>query len=398
MESSLTFNRGCAAAILTGFMLTGCGVALPEDSGGKGSGGKPGSGGTPGSVGTGGSIGSGGVIDQGGSGGRGSGGLSGSGGATGSGGNAATGGSIGSGGVIDQGGSGGKGSGGTLGSGGAMGSGGTGGSIGDGGEGAGGGSGRGGATVGSGGRGGAGNAGGKAGGGTQGTGGSVSGTGGTASACASTPLTGGTKHCSSNMSGNVGSYAWTIWSSGSGGCITPYGVGAAFNATWNNSNDFLARVGLSLGSNKTFDKFGTLAADYAETKTGSGGNFSYIGIYGWSVNPLHEYYIVDDWFGSRPSFAGDKVGSFSVDGGTYDILTHTQQNQPAITGGNATFVQFWSLRTTARQCGHISISEHFKAWANAGLTLGNMEEAKVLIEVGGGNGSIDFTAATITAQ
>jgi endo-1,4-beta-xylanase len=112
---------------------------------------------------------------------------------------------------------------------------------------------------------------------------------------------------------------------------------------------------------------------------------------------LHEFYIVDDWFGTRPN-PGTKVGTITVDDGTYDILTHTQVNQPAIRGGNTTFVQFWSLRTVARQCGHISISEHFKAWANAGLTLGSMEEAKILVEVGGGVGSIDFTAATLTAQ
>jgi endo-1,4-beta-xylanase len=92
------------------------------------------------------------------------------------------------------------------------------------------------------------------------------------------------------------------------------------------------------------------------------------------------------------------VGTITVDGGTYDIMTHTQVNQPAITGGNTTFEQFWSLRTVARRCGHISISEHFKAWANAGLTLGNMEEAKILVEVGGGAGSIDFTTATVTAN
>jgi endo-1,4-beta-xylanase len=180
--------------------------------------------------------------------------------------------------------------------------------------------------------------------------------------------------------------------------MTPYGVGAAFKANWNNSGDFLARVGLNLGSNRKFDQFGTLSADYAQTKTGSAGGYSYIGIYGWSVDPLHEYYIIDDWYGSRPSFAGDKIGSVTVDGGAYDILTHTQVNQPAITGGNATFVQFWSLRQTARQCGHISITEHFRAWAAAGLTLGNMVEAKVLVEAGGGVGSIDFTRATLTAQ
>lgn len=179
--------------------------------------------------------------------------------------------------------------------------------------------------------------------------------------------------------------------------MTPYGVGAAFKANWNNSGDFLARVGVSLGSNQTHQQLGTFSADFAETKMGSAGGYSYVGIYGWSVNPLHEYYIIDDWFGTRPN-PGDKVGTISIDGGTYDILTHTQVNQPAITGGNATFVQFWSLRQTARQCGHISISEHFEAWADLGLILGNMYEAKMLVEAGGGVGSIDFTTATITIE
>ena len=243
-------------------------------------------------------------------------------------------------------------------------------------------------------------AGGRASGGA-GAGGKASGGAGSGGgpSCSTTPLSGGTQHCSSNAQGNLsGGYQWTIWSSGTGGCMTPYGVGAAFKANWNNSGDFLARVGLSLGSNRKFDQFGTISADYSHTKTGTAGGYSYIGIYGWSLNPLHEYYIIDDWYGSRPSFAGDKVGSVTVDGASYDILTHTQVNQPAITGRNETFVQFWSLRTTARQCGHISISEHFRAWANAGLTLGNMVEVKILAEAGGGVGSIDFTRATVTAQ
>jgi len=179
--------------------------------------------------------------------------------------------------------------------------------------------------------------------------------------------------------------------------MTVFGVNAAFSSTWSGVGDFLARVGLGFNSTRTPAQIGTISADFAETRTGTGGSFSYIGIYGWSVNPLHEYYIVDDWFGSRP-VPGTKVGTITVDGGTYDVLTHTQTNQPAITGGNATFVQFWSVRQTARQCGHISISEHFKAWANAGLKLGSMEECRILVEVGGGNGNIDFTTATVVAN
>ena len=345
----------------------------------------------------GGSSGAGGAPQSGG--GTSSGGNVSTGGAPSSGGTTATGGTPNTGGtaVAGQSGSGGAPNGGAAGSGGAA-SGGiaSGGTAGTGGAGSGGKGGTGGTP--SGGKGGTG---GTANGGKGGTGGAASGGGGTGGtvSCAGTPLSGGTQRCSSNAQGNLsGGYSWTIWSSGTGGCMTPYGVGAAFKANWNNSGDFLARVGLNLGSNRPFTQLGTLSADYAHTKTGTAGGYSYIGIYGWSVNPLHEYYIIDDWYGSRPSFAGDKVGSFTVDGSSYDILTHTQVNQPAITGRNETFVQFWSLRATARQCGHISITEHFRAWAAIGLTLGNMVEAKLLAEAGGGTGSIDFTSATISTQ
>ena len=361
----------------------------------------------------GGSAGNGGAASGGGS--SGAGGMPQSGGATSSGGNVLTGGAPSGGGTVATGGApntggtlvaGQSGSGGVSNGGAASGGVGTGGMAGTGGRASGGtatggkagtsGSSSGGsATGGKAGAGGSSNGGagtgGKAGSGGGGTGGTVS--------CSGPPLTGGTQRCSSNAQGSLnGGYTWTIWSSGTGGCMTPYGVGAAFKANWNNSGDFLARVGLNLGSNRPFTELGTLSADYAQTKTGTAGGYSYIGIYGWSVDPLHEYYIIDDWYGTRPSFAGDKVGSVTVDGSSYDILTHTQVNQPAITGGNATFVQFWSLRTTARQCGHISITEHFRAWAAIGLTLGNMVEAKLLVEAGGGTGSIDFTSATITAQ
>jgi endo-1,4-beta-xylanase len=176
--------------------------------------------------------------------------------------------------------------------------------------------------------------------------------------------------------------------------MTVFGVGATFKANWTSVGDFLARVGLGFNSTQTPAQIGTISADFQETKTGGAGGFSFIGIYGWSENPLHEYYIVDDWFGSRP-VPGTKVGTITVDGAAYDVLTHTQTNQPSITGAKATFVQFWSVRQTARTCGHISISDHFSQWASLGLQLGALEEARILVEVGGNSGTIDFTTATV---
>jgi len=362
---------------------------------GTGSVGDQGAGGTS-PAGVGGTTGIGGA----GSGGVGEGGVSGTAGVTGEGGSA---GSTGSGGVVGTGGA--TGEGGVTGAGGDTGAGGSGGTAGGGGRGGSGG--RGGATgtggsagsVGTTGRGGAGgNAAGS--GGSTGTGGATggsTGTGGAATCAAAMVPSGGTSHCSSNQSGMVGTQQWTIWSSGSGGCLITYGSTAAFSATWNNSGDFLARVGLSLGSNKTYDQFTTIAADFAETHSASGVPYSSIGVYGWSVNPLVEWYVTEDSFNGLGT-NGTKKGTFTIDGeGTYNVYQRMQNNQPSIQG-TASFPQFISIRTSARTCGHISLSKHFDAWKGFGMTLGKMEEAKVLVEAGGGSGRIDFTTATVTAQ
>lgn len=230
-------------------------------------------------------------------------------------------------------------------------------------------------------------------GGAAATGGSTSTT-----SCSTTQLSGGTQHCSSNQTGTQGSFGWSIWSSGSGGCITPYGTGAAFKATWNNSGDFLAREGCSWNETKTYDKYGDITADYSYTKSGSAGGYSYIGIYGWSNSPLIEFYIVDDWYGNGPpTGGGTQVGSFTQDGATYKIYKHQQVNQPSI-HGTQTFWQYFSVRQTARQCGHIDVSAHFKEWASLSLNLGVLNEAKLVVEAGGGSGSIDFHSASMACN
>lgn len=215
--------------------------------------------------------------------------------------------------------------------------------------------------------------------------------------CLGAPLTGGTQHCSASATGTVGNYKWTNWSSGTGACLTTYGAGAAFKATWNNSGDVMSSVGLSWDQTKTYDKYGTIAADYAYTKAGTGGGYSSIGFYGWSTSPLVEYSIIDDWFGSTIPAFGTLKGTFTVDGSTYKLYTRTQVNKPSIIG-NANFQQYFSIRQTPRQCGHISVTEHFKQWASLGMPLGKMYEGKFLVEVGGGSGTVDYTVANVTAQ
>jgi hypothetical protein len=216
--------------------------------------------------------------------------------------------------------------------------------------------------------------------------------------------TGGTQHCGQNTQGNAGGQAWSLWcnSLSSTACMTTFST-PAFSASWNNNSDFLARVGLEFGNaGKKYDQYGTLKADFAFTKSGAGGGYSYIGIYGWTTNPCVEWYIVDDRYGTMPfnAYNATQKGTVTTDGEVYKLF----QNKTNGTGGSrcgssiTQWDQYWSIRQKGRQCGTISISEHFKAWEAAGLTMGGLLEAKILVETGGGQGSIEFPYAKVTAQ
>jgi len=252
------------------------------------------------------------------------------------------------------------------------------------------------------GTGGSGGSGGDGGGG----GGGSAGTGGGATTCPpATPLTGGKQYCSNSKGSAGGGYAYELWAEGSGtGCMNVRGKDATFGANWNNVEDFLARIGLDFDQTKGVTEIGTLSADFAETKTGGTDGLVYVGIYGWTLNPLREYYILEDWGTTKPAgTASDgtprtSVGTIVVDGETYDVWKKTRTNKPAITGKNETFDQYFSIRRTPRQCGHISISEHFTKWMALGLDLGKLYEAKLLLEAQDTSGTIEFTTATVVVK
>jgi endo-1,4-beta-xylanase len=220
-------------------------------------------------------------------------------------------------------------------------------------------------------------------------------------------LQGGIQGCQVNDQGNVGGQDWFLWYNGAGnGCMTTFDTpSGAFSSQWNSPGDFLARLGFWFDETQTHEELGEIGADLKFTRQGSGGGFSYIGIYGWTVDPLVEFYIVEDAFGGPPRTFGPTQpppaqgnATFAADGGQYQVRVNRRINEPAITGQNGDFDQIFSIRQSARTCGHVSISEHFRQWENRGLNLGRMKEAKIVVEVGGGNGngSITFTHANVT--
>jgi endo-1,4-beta-xylanase len=250
-------------------------------------------------------------------------------------------------------------------------------------------------TVGGGGRTGFGpGTGGKPGAGGTSAGGSTSTTPSGPVDCSAAMPSGGTKH-SGNGRGGSGNLAWEIWTNSGTGNLTTFSV-PAFSASWGGTGDYLGRLGFEWGnSGKAYASYGTITADFTFKKSGNGGGFSYIGIYGWSNNPCVEYYILDDSMGSFPfnPYNSSQKGTATIDGETYKLFS----NQTNGTGGSrcnqSSWSQFWSIRQKARQCGTITVSDHFKAWDGAGMKLGSLMEAKILVETGGGSGSVDFAIA-----
>jgi endo-1,4-beta-xylanase len=353
-------------------------------------------------------------MDEGGAGGAGGqssgGGASGSGGVSSSGGTSATGGAKASGGSSGRGGSGGDGSGGATVTGGTKASGGT---SAAGGSAAGGQAGQGSGGVSIQGTGGSIN---RGTGGNPGTGGRITGTGGKTGSGGSTstttdpvaldcnaamPTSGGKSHSGNSMGGS-GNLAWQIWSNQGTGTLTTFDNIAAFSSGWNNSGNYLGRLGFEWGnSGKTYDQYGTITAQFTEKKNGSsGGAWSYVGIYGWSNDPCIEWYIIDDSYSKMPINPGNcnamKNSPLSIDDGNYTMcVRNTSGTGGDRCGGISNWNQYYSIRQSNRTCGTISVTEHFKAWEAAGNKLGKLLEVKILLEVGGGQGTVDFPIANV---
>ena len=100
-------------------------------------------------------------------------------------------------------------------------------------------------------------------------------------------------------------------------------------------------------------------------------------MYGWTTNPLVEYYVVEDYYPSAPS--ADLKGTVTSDGGTYNIYASQKTNQPSIQG-TSNFLQIKSVRTSPRSAGTVTTANHINAWKNLGLSLGTQNLQVVAVE------------------
>ena len=184
-----------------------------------------------------------------------------------------------------------------------------------------------------------------------------------------------------NIIDRYGDFDFELWSQNAGEDVSmTLTGGGTFMCHWDKAFNVLFRMGRKLGSVMDYKQYGEITIDYAAEHNITRGDVSYLCVYGWTENPMTEFYVVDNHGSYKPPGGVGFKQRIEVDGGQYDVYVATRTEQPSIQG-TQTFQQYFSVRRDKRTEGTISLHEHFKAWGELGMDVsGVLYEVALCVE------------------
>ncbi|WP_202878185.1 glycoside hydrolase family 11 protein [Luteimonas marina] len=195
----------------------------------------------------------------------------------------------------------------------------------------------------------------------------------------------------SNATGTHDGYYYTFWKD-SGSASMTLMPGGRYTSQWtSNTNNWVGGKGWNPGGARVVNYSGNYGVNNSQN--------SYLALYGWTRNPLIEYYIVESYGSYNPASCSGGVdyGSFQSDGATYNVRRCQRVNAPSI-DGTQTFYQYFSVRNPKKGFGNISgtinVGNHFNYWASRGLNLGNHFYMVMASEGYQSQGSTDITVSS----